>query len=76
MALVTIYLDDAAERRVRAAARKARVSVSRWVADLVETRTRTDWPEEVRQLAGAWPDFPDLEEIRRVRGKDRSRGQL
>jgi hypothetical protein len=76
MAQVTIYLDDAAERRVRAAARKAQVSVSRWVADLVESRTRSDWPAEVRQLAGAWPDFPDLEEIRRVRGKDRSRGRL
>jgi hypothetical protein len=64
MARVTIYLDDAAERRVRAAARKSRVSVSRWVADLVESRTRTDWPPEVRQLAGAWPDFPDLHGIR------------
>ena len=64
MAQVTIYLDDAAERRVRAAARKSRVSVSRWVAELVEGRTRTEWPPEVRQLAGAWPDFPDLVEIR------------
>jgi hypothetical protein len=64
MAHVTIYLDDAAERRVRAAARKSRVSVSRWVAELIESRTRTDWPTEARQLAGAWPDFPDLQEIR------------
>ncbi len=60
MAQVTIYLDDAAERRVRAAARKSRVSVSRWVAELVESRTRTDWPPEARQLAGAWPDFPEI----------------
>jgi hypothetical protein len=64
MAQVTIYLDDAAERCVRAAARKSRVSVSRWVADFVERRRRTDWPPEVRQLAGAWPDFPTLQEIR------------
>jgi hypothetical protein len=42
MAPMTIYLDDAAERCVRAAARKSRVSVSRWVAELVESRTRTD----------------------------------
>ena len=76
MAQVTIYLDDAAERRVRAAARKSKISVSRWIAELVKSRTRTDWPAEVRQLAGAWPDFPNLEEIRRVRGKDRSRGRL
>ena len=60
MAQVTIYLDDAAERRVKAAARKAGVSVSRWVADLVENRTRTDWPAEVLELAGAWPTFLTL----------------
>ena len=64
MAQMTIYLDDAAKRRVRAAARKSGVSVSRWVANLVESRRRTDWPPEVRQLAGAWPAFPDLHEIR------------
>jgi hypothetical protein len=64
MARVTIYLDDPSARRVRAAARKSRISVSRWVDGLVESRTRTDWPPEVRQLAGAWPDFPHLQEIR------------
>ena len=76
MAQVTIYLDDAAERRVKAAARKAGVSVSRWVADLVENRTRTDWPAEARELAGAWPDFPDLREIRLSTGKDKLRVRL
>ncbi|MGA2074131.1 MAG: CopG family transcriptional regulator [Terriglobia bacterium] len=64
MAQVTIYLDDAAERRVRAAARRSKVSVSRWLAELVESRVRTEWPPEVWKLAGAWPDFPDLKEIR------------
>ena len=64
MAQITIYLDDAAERRVKAAARKAGVWVSRWVAELVENRTRTEWPAEVLELAGAWPDFPDLEDLR------------
>jgi len=24
-----------------------------------------EWPDEVRELAGAWPDFPDLDELRR-----------
>jgi hypothetical protein len=76
MAQVTIYLDDAAERRAKAAARKAGVSVSRWVAELVENRTRTDWPAEARELAGAWPDFPDLQKIRPGTGKDRPRVRL
>jgi hypothetical protein len=76
MGEMTIYLDDAAERRAKAAARKSRVSVSRWVAELIETRTRTDWPPEVRELAGAWPDFPDLRELRVVAGKNHPRGRL
>jgi hypothetical protein len=76
MGQVTIYLDAAAERRVRAAARKSRVSVSRWIAELVENRTRTDWPPEARELAGAWPDFADLEEVRRVTAKDQPRARL
>ncbi len=76
MAQVTIYLTAAAERRVKAAARKSGVSVSRWVSDLVESRTRTDWPLEARELAGAWPDFPDLRELRQATGKDQRRGRL
>ncbi|MBZ5564595.1 MAG: CopG family transcriptional regulator [Acidobacteriia bacterium] len=76
MGQVTIYLDDAAERRLKAAARKCGVSVSRWVADLVKNRTRTDWPPEARELAGAWPDFPDVRELRPVTGKDRPRVRL
>ena len=51
MAQLTIYLDDAAERRVKVAARKSGVSVSRWIAELVESRTRTHWPPEARELA-------------------------
>jgi hypothetical protein len=76
MGEVTIYLDDATERRVKAAARKSRVSVSQWIAELVQSRTGTDWPPEVRELAGAWPDFPDLRELRTVKGKNQVRGRL
>lgn len=76
MAQVTIYLDDAAERRVKNAARKAGISVSRWVAELLESRTRTEWPAEARELAGAWPDFPDLDDIRLAGAKDHPRARL
>ena len=76
MAQVTIYLDADAERRLKAAARKAGVSVSRWVGDLVHNRTRSEWPAEARKLAGAWPDFPDLRDLRAVTGKDQPRGRL
>jgi hypothetical protein len=64
MGQVTIYLDDEHERRMRQAAAEAGQPVSRWVAGLIEARTRTHWPQSVRDLAGQWDDFPTLEELR------------
>jgi len=75
MGRVTIYLDDKYEKRLRAAAKAAGMPVSRWVARLVEEKTSTVWPESVRQLAGAWPDLPDLETIRGTAGRGSGIGQ-
>ena len=76
MGQVTIYLDDENEKRLKAAAKSAGMPVSRWVAHLVAEKTRTVWPESVRQLAGAWQDFPDLKTIRASEGKDSGREPL
>ncbi len=73
MGQVTIYLDDENEKRVKAAAKAAGMPVSRWLATLVEEKTCNVWPEQVRQLAGAWRDFPDLETIRQQNAKDSKR---
>ncbi len=70
MGQVTIYLDEESERRLKSAAAAAGVPVSRWVAQLVREKTRTEWPADVRELAGAWQDFPDAEELRRSVGTD------
>ena len=67
MGPVTIYLDDEAETRVQEAAEANGVAVSRWVAELIREKTAAEWPESVRQLAGAWPDFPDAETLRHTR---------
>ncbi|SDX62616.1 CopG family transcriptional regulator [Thiocapsa roseopersicina] len=67
MGQVTIYLDDEAETRVQEAAEVNGVAVSRWVAELIRERTAAEWPESVRQLAGAWSDFPDAETLRHTR---------
>lgn len=64
MGQVTIYLDDENERRLKSAAKAAGMPVSRWVASLVQEKTRTEWPESVKQLAGSWTDFPDLDTLR------------
>ena len=61
MGQVTIYLDDANEKRLKAAAKAAGIPVSRWIADLVQAKTRTVWPDSVHRLAGrgrmfrTWP---------------------
>ncbi len=67
MGQVTLYIDNETEEKLKAAAKAAGVSQSRWVADLIREKTATEWPASVVQLAGAWAedDFPSLEEIRR-----------
>lgn len=64
MAQVTIYMDDETIARMRDAATQAGVSMSAWLARLVQERTRRTWPADVAALAGAWDDFPSLEVIR------------
>jgi len=73
MGQVTIYLDDENEQRLRSAAAAAGMPVSRWVAALIQEKTRTEWPDSVRQLAGAWADFPDPEALRAGMGEDMPR---
>lgn len=73
MAQITIYIDDENEKRLKAAAKAAGMSVSRWIANLVDEKTRTEWPETVVSLAGAWPDFPALQSIRDYEAKDVNR---
>ena len=70
MGQVTIYFDDETEARLKASAKMKGVPVSRWVAELVREKTKTEWPEEIHRLAGAWSDLPELEELRGAQGKD------
>jgi hypothetical protein len=76
MAQVTLYLDEETKRRMRAAARAAGLSQSRWLAELVRRGTMGEWPAEVRELAGAWPAFPDADDLRRGSGRDVEREAL
>ena len=76
MGQVTIYLGGEIEKKARAAARSEGVSLSKWVAGRIEHGTRSEWPEHVRKLAGAWPDLPSVEQIRAKYGKDVKRNRL
>jgi hypothetical protein len=76
MAQVTLYLDEETVERVRRAARASGLSQSRWLAELVREKTSRQWPDAVRELAGAWGDFPEADELRRPAGRDARRERL
>jgi hypothetical protein len=78
MGQVTLYLDPETESKMKAAAKSAGTSQSRWVADLIREKTATRWPESLAKLAGSWSDddFPPLAEIRAEIGEDVPREPL
>ena len=76
MGQVTIYLDDETEKAARAAAGTDGVSLSKWIAGRIRKGARAEWSAGVRALAGAWPDLPSAEQIRRSSRKDVTRGRL
>ena len=76
MAQITLYLDDELEARLRAAARAANLSQSRWVANLIAAKLHDAWPATVAALAGAWTDIPDATALRAGLGQDAPRESL
>ena len=76
MGQITIYLDDESERSLRSAAEAAGIPVSRWVAGLIQEKTRSQWPDSVREMAGAWSDFPEPETLRHSSADDTGREEL
>lgn len=73
MAQITIYLPDDIENRARKAAKAKGESVSRWIADQVVKKLENTWSKGVLDAAGAIPEFPSLEQIRKGYGKDMRR---
>jgi hypothetical protein len=76
MAQLTIYLPDALEAKARKAAKARRESVSRWVAAQVQRSLSDSWSQRVLDAAGAFPDFPELNQIRKGYGKDAPRERM
>ncbi len=70
MGQVTVYLDDKTEAEMNSAVKASGISKSKWVARVIHEKAGSEWPESVSQLAGAWPDFPSVEEIRQTAGDD------
>ncbi len=56
MGQLTIYLDQETDRKVKAAARKSKISVSKWVHNAVTASLRDAWPVGFAELYGAIKD--------------------
>ena len=76
MANVTIYLPAKVEKRARKAAKASGISMSRWAAEPISQAVDKNWSPEFLAAAGAYPDFPSLEEIRSGYGADAPREKV
>ncbi len=76
MGQVTIYIESGVEKKTRQLAKKENVSLSKWITNVISEKISTEWPLDVMKLAGAWKDFPSLEEIRNLDLSDSNREVL
>jgi hypothetical protein len=65
MAQLTLYIPDELEKDLRKAARRAKKSLSAYVADLAAQKLRPQqWPKSFLATFGSWKDeFPSIEEL-------------
>jgi hypothetical protein len=73
---LTIYLPKDLEEKVRKAAKSEGTNVSRWITERVARLVNESWSPEFIALAGAFPDFPEVEELRKGYGADSPREEL
>ena len=76
MGQVTIYLEDRIETEMKAAAKTSKLSVSKWVAEIIKEKIETEWPAEIYDMAGTWNDFPSIKVLRSSSEKDIPRETL
>ena len=73
MAQIVLTLDDAVLEQVLHQAKAENLSSTSWLDKLIKQRVgmlnqpnkvNSHWSSDVQELAGAWQDFPSLEDIR------------
>ena len=62
--------DFETKKKMKAAARTTGASNNRRVGDLIREETADEWAPSIIELAGAWPDMPSLDDIRKGEGED------
>jgi len=73
MAQVTIYMPNDLESQIKTMASSLNISISKYISTALEQKVQNEWSSNSRKLAGAWSDFPTLEEIRANQGDDAKR---
>ena len=76
MGQVTIYLEDAIEKKMRSAAKSWNMSQSKWIAQLIREKIVDEWPASIVECAGSWKDLPTAEELRASMGSDVQREKI
>jgi hypothetical protein len=66
MGQITLYLDSETESRMKAAAKAAGISQSKWITHLIRESAPGEWPATIKAMAGAWPDAPQVEDTRQA----------
>ena len=85
MAQIVLTLDDEVLEQVLHQAKAENLSSASWLDKLIKQRVgmlnksnkvNNQWSSDVRELAGAWQDFPSLEDIRHSTSQDMPREPL
>nr|WP_309575092.1 hypothetical protein [Moraxella osloensis] len=81
MAQIVLTLDDEVLEKVLHQAKAENLSSTSWLDKLIKQRVgmlnqpnkfNSHWSSDVQELAGAWQDFPSLEDIRHSNSKNTS----
>lgn len=72
MGQLTIYLDDDTGRILKRSIKSSGESASKFIAEAIRKRVRSEWPAEIRDLLGSWKnsDFPAAKTLRKGYGRD------
>ncbi len=76
MGQVTIYIDEQTELNLMSVLRNTKKSKSKWISDLINEKIRNEFPAKVKELAGAWKDLSDVDEMRKTLSDDIKREEL
>ena len=70
MTQLVLELDTETALKVQEAAERAGLTRDEWLVKLIEGQVGGRWPDPVKQLSGAWPDFPEVKSLREQQQED------